>query len=160
MFNAAVWNIIYSLSFILLFVCRKAGFWGEVWGGAHLPWDRYAPPLRIFAPPLKSHAPPLGEVSMIDQSGNLTFFGCLGFRLRKKVFIRKIETLIAIHLCVKYTFNAMFQKKLCSNCNEGQNWMSCTVRIHWIHMYTTCIHQVVDFGPFKALTVHGIGVVS
>ena len=39
-----------------------------------------------------------------------------------------IET--AIHICVKYPFNAMFRKKLCSNCNEGQNWMSCTVIIH------------------------------
>ena len=50
-----------------------AGFWGEVWGGAHLPWDRFAPPLRIFA--------------MIDQSENLTFFGCIGYTLRKKVFL-------------------------------------------------------------------------
>jgi hypothetical protein len=33
-------------------------------GGVHLPWDCFAPPLRIFAPPLKIHAPPLGKVSM------------------------------------------------------------------------------------------------
>ena len=45
------------------------------------------PPLRIFAPPLKSHAPPLGKVSMIDQSENVRFFGCLGSTLRKKVFL-------------------------------------------------------------------------
>ena len=69
----------------------------------------------------------LGKVSMIDQSENLTFFSCLGSTL-----FCKIETVIAIHLCVKYPFNAMFRKKLCSNCNEGQNWMSCscTVIIH------------------------------
>jgi hypothetical protein len=48
-----------------------------MWGGAHLPKDRFAPPLRIFASFLKSHAPLLGKVSMIDQSGNLTFFGSL-----------------------------------------------------------------------------------
>jgi hypothetical protein len=38
----------------------------------------------------------------------------------------------------------IFWKKLCSNCNEGQNWMSCTViinsLIHWIYMYTTCMY--------------------
>jgi hypothetical protein len=51
-------------------ICSMAKFWGEMWGGAHLPGcDR-------FAPPLKSRAPePLGKVSMIDQSENLTFFG-------------------------------------------------------------------------------------
>ena len=38
-----------------------AGFWREVWGGAHLPWER-------FAPPLKGHAPPLGKVSNNDRS--------------------------------------------------------------------------------------------
>jgi hypothetical protein len=53
-------------------------------------------------------APPLGKVSMIDQSENLTFFGCLGSTLRKKVFFCKIETVIAIHFCIKYPFNAMF----------------------------------------------------
>jgi hypothetical protein len=73
---------------------------------------------------------PLGAVSMIDQSENLAFFGCLGSTLRKKVFFCKIETVIAIHLCAKYPFNAMFWKKLCSKCNEGQNWMNCTVIIH------------------------------
>jgi hypothetical protein len=93
--------------------------------GAHLPWVRFAPPLIIFAPPLKSHAPRLGKVSMIDQRENLTFFGCLRFS-----HFCKIETVIAIHLCVKYPFNEMFWKKLCSNCNEGQNWMSCTAIIH------------------------------
>ena len=67
------------------------------------PLRIFAPPLRIFAPPLKSHAPPLGKVSMIDQSENLTFFSCLGSTL-----FGKIETVIAIHLCVKYPFNAMF----------------------------------------------------
>jgi hypothetical protein len=56
-------------------------------GSAHLPRDRFAPPLKIFAPPLKSHAPPLGKVSMTDQSENLTFFVCLGSTLRKKVFL-------------------------------------------------------------------------
>jgi hypothetical protein len=29
-------------------------------GGAHLPWDRFAPPLGIFAPPLGIFPPPLG----------------------------------------------------------------------------------------------------
>ena len=51
---------------------------------------RCASPLRLFncfAPSLKSHAPPLGKVSMIDRSENLTFFGCLGSTLRKKVFL-------------------------------------------------------------------------
>jgi hypothetical protein len=57
----------------------------------------HAPPLRIFAPPLKSRAPPLGIVSMIDQSENLTFFGCLASK-----FFCKTETVIVIHLCVKY----------------------------------------------------------
>jgi hypothetical protein len=56
--------------------------------------DSFAPPLRIFAPPLKSHAPPLEKVSVIDQSQNLTFFGCLGSTLRKQVFC-KIETVVA-----------------------------------------------------------------
>jgi hypothetical protein len=55
-----------------------------MWGGAHLLFCTY---LRIFAPPQKSHAPPLGKVSMIDQSENLTFFGCLGSTLRKSVFL-------------------------------------------------------------------------
>ena len=62
-----------------------------------------------------------GKVSMIDQSENFTLFGCLG----STKFFCKIETVIAIHL----SFNAMFWKKLCSNCNEGQNWTSCTVTI-------------------------------
>jgi hypothetical protein len=43
------------------------------------------PPWRTFALPLKSDALPLGKVSMIDQSKNLTFFGCFGSTLRKKV---------------------------------------------------------------------------
>ena len=60
---------------------------GILRGGVHLPWDRFAPPLRIFAPALKSHPRLLGKVSMIDQSENLTFFGCLGSTLRKKVFL-------------------------------------------------------------------------
>jgi hypothetical protein len=63
-------------SYIHAAVCRMARFWGEVWGGAHLPWDRFTPPLRVFAPPLKSHAPPLGKVSKIDRSEKLTFFCC------------------------------------------------------------------------------------
>jgi hypothetical protein len=67
--------------------------------------DRFAAPLRIFEPPLKSHAPPLGKVSMTDQSENLTFFWLL--RVYTSFFC-KIETVIAIHLCVKYPFNAMF----------------------------------------------------
>jgi hypothetical protein len=67
---------------------NMAGFWGDVWGGAHLPWDRFAPPLRIFAPPLKRCAPSLGKVSMIDQSETLTFFGCLGSTLCKKVSVK------------------------------------------------------------------------
>jgi hypothetical protein len=67
---------------------------------------------------------------MIDQSENLTFFGCLGSTLHKKVFHKKIETAIAIHLCVMYPFNAIFWNKFCSNCNESQNWMSYTVMIH------------------------------
>ena len=71
---------------------------------------RCVPPLRIFAPPLKCHEPPIRKVSMIDQSENLTFFGCLWSTL----CLCKIETLIAIHLWVKYPFNAMFCKKLCS----------------------------------------------
>jgi hypothetical protein len=64
-----------------------AEFWGEVWGGVHLSWDRFAPPLKIFAPPLKSHAPPLEEVSMVDQNENVSIFGCLGSTLREKVFL-------------------------------------------------------------------------
>jgi hypothetical protein len=43
------------------------------------PWPdfegRCAPPLRSFCTPEKSF--PLGKVSMIDQSENFTFFGCL-----------------------------------------------------------------------------------
>jgi hypothetical protein len=58
-----------------------------LWGGAHLPCDRFAPPLRIFVPPMKSHAPPLGKVSMIDRSGNLALFGCLGLRVYKVFFL-------------------------------------------------------------------------
>jgi hypothetical protein len=57
--------------------CFMAAFWGEVCGGAHLHWNRFAPPLRIFAPLLERHAPPLEEVWMIDQSEKLTFFGWL-----------------------------------------------------------------------------------
>ena len=49
--------------------------------------DHFAPPVRIFALPLKSHALLLGNVSMIDQSENLTFFGCLASTLRKNVFL-------------------------------------------------------------------------
>jgi hypothetical protein len=58
---------------------------------------------------MKSHAPPLGKVSMIDQSGNLALFGCLGLRVYK-VFFCKIETVIAIHLCVKYPFVVIVMK--------------------------------------------------
>ena len=47
------------------------------------PWPdfegRCAPPLRSFCTPEKSF--PLGKVSMIDQSENFTFFGCLGSTL-------------------------------------------------------------------------------
>ena len=105
------------------FLKRHKFCFNELWSWPDFEW-RCGPPLIIFAPPLKSHALPLGKVSMIDQSANLTFFGCLGSTLRK------IETVIAFHLCVKYPFNTLFWKKLCSNCNEGQNWMSCTVIIH------------------------------
>jgi hypothetical protein len=56
---------------------------------------RWASPLRSFCTspenfctsPEKSYAPPLVEVSMIDESENLTFFGCLGSTLFKKVFL-------------------------------------------------------------------------
>ena len=81
-----------------------------LWGGVHLPCDRFAPPLGIFSPPLgifsppvKSHAPPLGKVSITDQSENLTFFGCLHF-VRK--FFCKIDSHSS--LCQVYPFNAMF----------------------------------------------------
>jgi hypothetical protein len=47
---------------------------------------------------------------MIDQSENLTFCGCLGSTLRKKVF-GKIETVIAIHLCVKCPLMQCFERK-------------------------------------------------
>jgi hypothetical protein len=56
---------------------------------AHLPRDRFATPLRIFVPPL-------GKVSIIDESENLTFFGCLGSIHRKKVFC-KIEIAYQSH---------------------------------------------------------------
>jgi hypothetical protein len=84
-------------------------------GGAHLPWDRFAPPLRNFAPPLKSHAPPLGKVSMIDQSENLTF-----------MFFCEMETVIAIHLCVKHPFN---NAMLCHAIFYRKKLFQCTV--HW-----------------------------
>ena len=47
-----------------------------------------------FTPPMKREKGkvPLGKVSMIDQNENLTFLGCLGSTLRKKVFLIK-ETL-------------------------------------------------------------------
>jgi hypothetical protein len=77
-----------------------------------------------------------------NQSENLTFFGFLGSTQK---FFCKIETVIAIHLCVKYPFNAMFWKKLSSNCNKEQNWMSCTVstidtlHICTLHAYVTSL---------------------
>ena len=59
--------------------------------------------------PLKVMQKSLVKVSMIDESKNLTFFGCLGSTLQfVRRFFCKIETVIAIHLCVKYHFNAMF----------------------------------------------------
>ena len=44
--------------------------------------------------------------------------GCLGSALRKKVF-------------QPFLVKCNVLKKRCSNCNEGQNWMSCTVIIHY-----------------------------
>jgi hypothetical protein len=107
-----------------------AGFWGEVWGDADLPWDH-------FAPPLKSHAPPLGKVLMIDLTENLTFFGrkFINFLPNELINLRKgIGAIFYQHFyCIDS--NKIFQKKLCSNCNEGQNWMSCTVIVtQYMHM--------------------------
>jgi hypothetical protein len=83
-------------------------FEGRGLRGAPLPWDR-------FPPPLKSHAPPLGKVSMIGQSENLTF-----------MFFCKMETVIAIHLCVKHPFN---NAMLCHAIFYRKNLFQCTV--HW-----------------------------
>jgi hypothetical protein len=35
-------------SWLLYFCCSMAGFWGEVWGGGHLPRDFFAPPLKFL----------------------------------------------------------------------------------------------------------------
>ena len=51
----------------------------------------HLPCMVIIAPPLEHHAPPLGKISMIDQSEKLTFFGCLGSTVRKKVFSVKLK---------------------------------------------------------------------
>jgi hypothetical protein len=57
------WNQAFWFIQVLPDIARN---WGEVCGGAHLPWDCFAPPQRIFAPPMKSHAPD-------PQNKNLTF---------------------------------------------------------------------------------------
>jgi hypothetical protein len=102
-------------------------------GGAHPPWNRFAPsPDNFCTSPEKWCTSPWESFN--DRS-KWKCDCCLGSTLPKKVFFCQIETVIAIHLCVKYPFNAMFWKKLCSNCNEGQNLMRHTYShnslIHW-----------------------------
>ena len=44
----------------------KAGFLGGgVQGGAHLPWDDFAPLLKFSAPPLRTFAPPPNNIIKI-----------------------------------------------------------------------------------------------
>ena len=119
---------------------------GEVLGGAHLPWDRFAPPLRIFAPHLKSRAPPLGKISMIDQV-NIWLFWLLRVYTPWESFFCKIEAVIAFHLCVKYPSWCNVLKEMNSNCNEWQNWMSCAVIISLLNVF----HLLGLFPPKSCL---------
>ena len=58
-------------------------------------WSRCTPPLRVFTSPLRLfctspenlYTCPFWKISMMDESENLTFFGCLGSTLCKNVFL-------------------------------------------------------------------------
>ena len=59
-------------------VLSKAGFWGEVRRGAHLPGGYFAPLLKFSAPPLRTFAPPLMVLNEINFKRQL-------YKLDKKV---------------------------------------------------------------------------
>ena len=45
-----------GLDYLICFVEAKAGIWGEVRGGSHLPWDDFAPLLKFSPPFLRNFA--------------------------------------------------------------------------------------------------------
>ena len=45
-----------DLDYLICFVEAKAGFWREVRGGTHLPWDDFAPLLKFSPPFLRTFA--------------------------------------------------------------------------------------------------------